>query len=157
MELSPLTAEDMVVVAEWLKDKELLRATMVEPPDITRPMITLLIRLKTGEPVGWVDIFNVDLQNSKAELGIAIPDERGRGLSFRAGKEAIDLAFGKLGLRRVEARVAASNYLPRRLCSMLGFAKEGWEKDACYKEGQWEDIIVYGLVNPNWKDERQVK
>lgn len=156
MELTPIMTEDWPTVNSWLQDKELLRKVMVEPPNISLPVFTMLIRLKTGEPVGWIDIFNIDLCNAKAQVGIAIPDDRGRGLSYRAGKKAIDFAFRELGLHRLEARIAASNHLPRRLCAMLGFAMEGCEKEACFKGDHWEDVCVYGLLNPHYRGERQV-
>lgn len=147
MYLTPLQPSDIPVVKKWLGNEPLLRAVTSEAPDMTKPYYSFIIRLNDGTPVGWVDIFDVDELNRKAEAGIAIPERRGRGLSHRAAKRAIRFAFDNLGLHRLYLRIPESNTRSIRLAELLGFEKEGVERQAVNRSGNFEDIIVYGLLN----------
>lgn len=69
MRVTPLIAADASTVTDWLSDTELIRRTVCEPPCLERPWYPFLIRLSDGTPVGWVELFNVDLMNRKAEVG----------------------------------------------------------------------------------------
>ena len=146
MKLTPLQPTDIPTLQQWLSDESLFRLVAVEPPDFTKPYYCFIIRLNDGTPVGWIDVFNVDLQNRKCEAGIAIPHRRGRGLSLRAFKRALDFIFRQLQLNRVTLRVPASNTASIRLAEKLGFKWEGVERQACYRGNEFEDIIVFGLL-----------
>lgn len=151
MRLTPLTQQDLPVIQKWLQSEPLLRAVAVEPPRLDMPVYTLVIRLNDGTPVGWVDLFNVDQQHRKAEAGIAIPERRGRGLSYRAGRRTLRFAFGVLRLNRVVLRIPKQNTASIRLAEKLGFTREGVEREAVFRDGKPEDIIVYGLLKRDFE------
>lgn len=146
MYLSPLQPQDLPVIQKWLSDEPLFRAVVVERPCLERPVYTLIIRLNDGTPVGWIDFFNVDWANRKAEAGIAIPERRGRGLSYRAGRRALMFAFQVLRLNRVVLRIPEKNTASIRLAEKLGFTREGVEREAVVRDGEPEDIIVYAML-----------
>lgn len=151
MYLSPLQAQDLPVIQKWLSNGPLFRAVVVEPPCLERPVYTLIVRLNDGTPVGWIDIFNVDWVNRKAEAGIAIPERRGRGLSYRAGKRALRFAFQVLRLHRLALRIPEGNVASIRLAEKLGFTREGVEREAVFRDGKPEDIIVYAMLKRDFE------
>ena len=148
MKLTPVQVHDIPQVQIWLSNESLFRALATEKPDLQKPIYAFMIRLEDGTAVGWCELFNVDYANRKAEAGIAIPDERGTGLSLRAGKKLIEVAFEQLGLHRITLRIPASHERSIRLAKLLKFTLEGIERDALVRDGVYEDIHVYARINP---------
>ena len=146
MNISPVQPGDSRIVSQWLNNTALMRRAASEPPCFERPWYLFLIRLSDGTPVGWVELFNVDIVNRKAEVGIAIPDPRGRGLSLRALRQLCRFAFDVLGLHRLVARIPESNRDVPRLAERLGARLEGRERQARLVDGRYEDVLVYGLL-----------
>ena len=66
----------------------------------------------------------------------------GRGLATEAGRAWVAFGFEKLGLRRIEAGVAASNAASRRVVEKLGFR---WLRSGGEGGVHWHD---YELWNP---------
>lgn len=148
MKLTPISLEEIPLVQAWLSNESLFRALATEKPDLQKPIYAFMIRLEDGTAVGWCELFNVDYTNRKAEAGIAIPDERGTGLSLRAGKKLIEVAFEQMGLHRITLRIPASHERSIRLAKLLKFTLEGIERDALVRDGVYEDIHVYARINP---------
>jgi len=144
MKLTPIQPNDLSVIQQWLSDESLSNVLKTEPPDPTKPIFPYIIRLEDGTAVGWCELFNVDFVNRKAEAGIAIPDERGTGLSLRAGKKLIEIAFGQLALNRITLRIPEWNERSIKLAKLLKFELEGIERSALYRDGAFSDIHVYG-------------
>lgn len=151
MKLTPLQPTDIQTLRAWLSDESLFRVLAVEPPDLSKPYYCFVIRLNDGTAVGWIDVFNVDLQNRKCEAGIAIPHRRGRGLSLRAARQALRWMFEALQLNRVTLRIPMNNTRSIKLAEMLGFQREGVERQSCCRGGSYEDIVVYGLLKQDFK------
>ena len=75
------------------------------------------------------------------------------GLPVKIGTEILGLtlrfAFDNLHVHKVFARAFADN--PASIGSFLkgGFAKEAYLKDEVYVNGQYRDIVLLGIINPN--------
>ncbi len=94
--------------------------------------------------VGCVDLFDLDIRNRKAAVGIYIaPDRRGQGL----GKEAVRLigryAFDVLHLRLLYAHIGAWNTPCQHLFRRLGYKQVAllphWTEDG--------DVFLYSIMN----------
>lgn len=151
MKLTPPTQEDVPVLTKWLSDEPLLRLIRVEPPRPDMPVLTTIIRLDDGTPVGWIDLFNIDPKNSKAEAGIAIPDPRGRGLAGLAGRKFLALAFEVWGFNRIACRVLASNAYAVRCAELFGFVREGVERQAVLRDGRFEDVVFFSMLKEDFR------
>lgn len=151
MKLTPPTQEDIPVLQKWLSDESLLRLIKVERPCFEKPMALLIIRLNDGTPVGWVELFNIDLENKKAEGGIAIPDPRGKGLAPLVGRRFLKMVFNEWRLNRVMARILASNTYAIKCAELFGFVREGVERQACFRDGKFEDVIVFGILKEDFE------
>jgi [ribosomal protein S5]-alanine N-acetyltransferase len=76
---------------------------------------------------------------------------QGQGYMVEAVGAAVGYAFGVLRLHRVMA-----NYMPRNVRSAAvlrraGFTVEGYARDYLLIDGRWEDHVLTGIVNPDWK------
>ncbi|HEX7073338.1 MAG TPA: GNAT family protein [Hyphomicrobiaceae bacterium] len=153
MHLTPLKPEELPILRRWMEDPALFRLVHLEPVDLSRPWFVWMIRTEDGRPVGWIDLFHVDWQNLRAEVGIGIPDPRGKGLSLFAARALRRIVFDEWMLHRVTARVRASNEPVIRLLKAVGFEQEGTERQALRTRDGWEDLLIFGILNPKSDDE----
>jgi len=66
----------------------------------------------------------------------------------------LDCAFGRMGLRRIEAEVDTRNSPSARLLRRLGFTKEGVLRQRWVAKGQARDVEMYGLLGDEWPVDR---
>ncbi|NTU76662.1 MAG: GNAT family N-acetyltransferase [Alphaproteobacteria bacterium] len=70
------------------------------------------------------------------------------GLMTEAAGLVCDFAFKTLKLHRLEASCLPHNEPSKRLLLRLGFNEEGYARDYLRINGQWEDHLLWGKVNP---------
>lgn len=98
--------------------------------------------------LGLVTLSDINWIHSSCELHIMIGSKtnQNRGLgTFSVGK-ILDHAFDDLGLNRVELTVLASNKRAQHLYQKLGFKVEGTKKDAVYKSGAFQDLLMMAIL-----------
>src|SRR5690606_28843192 len=148
VKLTPLQPTDIPTLQQWLSDESLFHLLTVEPLDYSKPFYLFVAR--EGESViGWASVFNVDLWNGKAQVGLAAPGGRQKALAI-VGK-VLWLAFEFLILSRIAARVRSGNTIVIQalvgpLARRYGFFKEGVERQGYVRDGGVEDIHVSGLT-----------
>lgn len=74
----------------------------------------------------------------------------GRGLFRQGFAQVIDLAFGELGLHRLEANVQPDNVRSLRLAESLGFQREGYSPRYLFLDGEWRDHVRTALLSEDW-------
>ena len=85
--------------------------------------------------------------NRKAELSIFIFEEyREKGFASKTLNLAINFAFNRLNLHRLEAEIIDFNVRAKKLIQKYGFKEEGRLREAKYSSGKYYDIIRYGLL-----------
>jgi RimJ/RimL family protein N-acetyltransferase len=67
----------------------------------------------------------------------------------------LDLAFSVLGLHRVIATMDARNHSSMRLAERLGMRREAHQLSAEMFKGGWSDLLVYAIVDDEWRARRQ--
>lgn len=75
----------------------------------------------------------------------------GRGHLREGLARVIDLAFGELGLHRVEANIQPGNRRSIRLVRGLGFRREGLSRRYLEIGGRWRDHERWALLAEEWK------
>lgn len=87
------------------------------------------------------------------DLGYSLAaDRQGQGVMSEAVSAAIRYAFDELRLHRVKAAYLPTNERSGRLLRRLGFVVEGYARDYLLIQGRWQDQVLVGLTNPEWKD-----
>lgn len=111
-----------------------------------------LVVLDGDEIVGWCDITPhtyVGLTHV-GRLGMGLlPQYRRQGLGTKLVSEALQLAF-KTDIERIELEVFFSNVGATKLYQNIGFSEEGCKRDARKLDDQYDDIIMFGLLQRNW-------
>ena len=102
-----------------------------------------------GEIIGLVALGNIYMGSFCSAFLAYNLDERygGQGLMTEALTKLIELAFGTLGLHRLEANIMPWNKRSIDLVKRLGFANEGLARQYFEINGAWEDHIHMVLLN----------
>lgn len=84
------------------------------------------------------------------EIGYWIGEEYwGQGYATEAARAVLDFALRDKDLHRVYARFFASNPASGKVMEKCGMTYEGTQKDHIFKEGRYEDLLLFGILNPN--------
>jgi ribosomal-protein-alanine N-acetyltransferase len=101
--------------------------------------------------VGTTTLYRIDLDHRRAEVGIALGSRAwGRGYGREVLRLLIGLAFGKLGLHRLEADVDPHNARSLALFEGEGFRREGLLRERWHLNGGVQDTAILGLLAPDW-------
>jgi [ribosomal protein S5]-alanine N-acetyltransferase len=71
----------------------------------------------------------------------------GRGVATAALRQLIAVAFGDLGLHRIQAETLLDNVPSQRVLARNGFARIGLAPTYLKIAGRWQDCILYQLIN----------
>ncbi|MBI1208904.1 MAG: GNAT family N-acetyltransferase [Azospirillum sp.] len=73
-----------------------------------------------------------------------------QGFTGAAVRLALDFAFGRLGLHRIEASCLPNNLPSRGLLEKLGFHYEGFARGYLRINGDWCDHRLYAILKEDW-------
>jgi [ribosomal protein S5]-alanine N-acetyltransferase len=107
----------------------------------------------SDELVGVVNINEIVRRNFRcAYLGYYVfsPYQK-QGLMTEGVALAVDDAFGRLGLHRLEANVQPGNQASLRLVRRLGFRHEGYSPRYLKIRGRWRDHERWALLAEDWR------
>lgn len=109
---------------------------------------------ESDDILGLVSLTDIDSINQSAKLHIMVGKEenRGKGLGTFAVTEIVKHAFLNLNIQRIELSTLEYNIKAQKLYEKVGFLREGIKRKSIYKNGQWVDQYIYGLL----KDEFDV-
>lgn len=98
--------------------------------------------------IGNVQLLHIHPVHRSAEFSILIgePDCRGKGLGRLATRLCLQHAFGDLNLHRVWLHVRCDNLPALQLYRAVGFVEEGRLRQAAFKQGQYVDLLLMGLL-----------
>ncbi|SDI20059.1 GNAT family N-acetyltransferase [Winogradskyella thalassocola] len=99
--------------------------------------------------IGLIDVFEFDIKNKRAGIGILIQDEENRNQGY--GKEALELlvnyCFETLHLHQVYANISESNLASLKLFETNGFQKIGLKKDWSFDGKIYTNEYILQRIN----------
>ncbi len=82
-------------------------------------------------------------------LGYSVDQQhQGKGLMHEVASAGIHYMFHSVCLHRIMANHMPTNTRSERLLRALGFEREGYARAYLKIAGQWEDMVLNALVNP---------
>lgn len=114
----------------------------------SRTNLHLSIFIKeTNEHIGNLSLQSIDYINRSGELAILVGESScwGKGYSYKACKLLVDHAFNRLNLVRVYCGTSEQNFGMQKLALKLGMLEEGRRKGAIFSQGEYLDILEYGI------------
>jgi len=98
--------------------------------------------------VSWIRTYNgPPPQGDCWNLGIWIlPEHRGKGHGTEAQRLGASYLFEHYYLERVEAGTEAANVAEQRALEKAGFTREGVLRKACFRGGEWRDMVIFSKL-----------
>ena len=162
VELRTIEEEDIAFMQAVINDREIWRA-IGRPSPVNRAQereffdeivsddeqLTLMI-VAEDQPVGMVSL-TPGGENHSAELGYWVaPEHQREGYGSAGVTHTLTHGFNQLGYHRIAARVFAFNKASQGLLESLEFRREGRHREAAFVDGEYRDVLWYGLLAEEW-------
>jgi RimJ/RimL family protein N-acetyltransferase len=101
-----------------------------------------------GRRAGTMQFERVNRRSRIADLGgLAVhPDFRGGKVADEAARIFQRHLIGELGFHRVQLEIYGFNERAQRHAERSGFVREGVRRKAYWRNGEWVDGVLFGLV-----------
>lgn len=101
--------------------------------------------------LGMIDIFDFDIKNKRAGIGILVKETENRQKGY--GREALQLlsnyCFVHLDLHQLYCNISEENEASIKLFTNQGFVNVGLKKDWNFINGVFKNEYLYQLINTN--------
>lgn len=172
--LRAVEREDIKQFHEWLNDPQVTRGLALYLPlsmadeeswfnslahrnPHEKPFSIEIKKGKHWALIGNCGFHSIEDINRCGEVGIVIGDKNEWNKGY--GAEAMTLlqrhGFETLNLNRVYLRVYADNVRAVRSYERAGFTLEGRLREAVYKHGKYEDVLVMSVLRSEWFKKKQ--
>jgi RimJ/RimL family protein N-acetyltransferase len=142
----------------YLPMTEMYEEKFIEELGTTRARsdIILVIEAIEGDstkPIGNCGLHGIDPKDRSAVFGIAIgeKDYWSRGYGAEAARLLINYGFQQLNLHRISSGAFAFNERSLKLHKKVGFREEGRMRQATFKNGQYHDHVMFGILREEWR------
>jgi RimJ/RimL family protein N-acetyltransferase len=166
--------EDVKKFHEWVNDPEVTRGlAMYLPMSLAdeenwfnsmgkrdpreKPFAIEIHKGKTWKLIGNCGVFDIESVNSCAELGIMIGDksEWNKGYGAEVMTLLVRHCIETLNLNRVSLKVYTDNIRAVRSYEKAGFILEGRLREAVYKFGKYEDVLIMSVLRSEWVSKKK--
>ncbi len=108
-------------------------------------------RKQNGKVIGLLSL--VCKEHKQGAIGWALGIKyRGQGYGTKAARALMALSFDLLGLHRIYATTSSRNVDSWRVMERLGMRREGHLREAEFRDGEWLDTLIYGILADEWQD-----
>ena len=166
--LRAIQEKDLLLLNQLINDPEINKKTVGESKPVTMKQqyewfkglkdskdIRFIVADDDDNALGTCIICEVDNNNKNCEIGIKLArSAQGKGIGTEAIKRAVDYAFRHLNMHRIYARILEDNIASRKLFEKIGFVFEGKQRQAVFKNGKYNDLCLYGLLEEDYLHER---
>ena len=164
LKIDSFKESDLHLVAKWRSDERVNRyirtgrRTLEEVREWFQEQLSgeenrMYLISYDNKPIGYFTIEGIDAENRRCEFGIVIgePEYHNRGIGVSAIGTMLEKAFGELGMHRIMAVIEEENYASIRCFMKAGFVLEGRLRDASYRNGEFNDLLCFSILEREWK------
>jgi RimJ/RimL family protein N-acetyltransferase len=104
------------------------------------------------QPVGTAGLQFDSGDVRSAELGYWIdPAHHENGYGSEAAELLTTYGFAQRGCHRISARVFEFNDASQGLLESIGFQQEGRQREHVFADGEYQDLLWYGVLAREWE------
>jgi len=172
--IKPVEEEDIYQLLEFRWDQDIMQYLVHEPiskqqqlewfKNLSKKDLVLSIFLKGEEDmelVGTIGLYNINWVHRLATWRIRLsPVVQGKGIGYEASSMVLEYGFKTLNLHKMQSSSFADNKAIVKLLQKLGCKEEGILKSHFYNDGEYADVILFGLLKSDFleaKDKQQTK
>jgi len=131
--------------------RENLSAWILAHENNQREALWAIAEKESDRCVGHVALYDIDQHAGSAEFGIVLARRCwGKGFGRKATVTVIDWGLRQLNLHRICLNVLATNARAIHLYESMGFRQEGRLREAGFRDGRYEDVLVMGILQDEW-------
>lgn len=109
-----------------------------------------------GRVIGDLYFSLESIANATGEIGWTLhPSHNGEGYMTEAAGAMLEIAFSRIGLHRVLARLDPRNDASAALCRRLGMREEGYFVQDTWFKGEWGDTAIFAVLAGEWDASRK--
>jgi RimJ/RimL family protein N-acetyltransferase len=169
--LRPVKRSDISYFLKWFNDPEVLQyltlylpmtemseEKYVEELGTTKAKSDTVFVIEAIEgastkPIGNCALQGIDSKDRNATFGIIIgeKDYWSKGYGLEATRLLINYGFQQLNLHRISSTAIAFNERSIKLQKKVGFREEGRLRQAIFKNGQYHDLVQFGILRDEWR------
>jgi RimJ/RimL family protein N-acetyltransferase len=100
--------------------------------------------------IGFIGLHAIRWRNRSATGGLVIGERTawGHGYATDAVRVRARFAFRQLGLHRINGHTF--NPAMKRVYEKCGYVQEGLARHMFWRDGQWRDVFLFGLLESDW-------
>lgn len=169
--LRAIERDDIQRFTRWLNDPDVIKYTTLNSP-VSQVMEekwfdhqleilptqgqVLAVEARVGDDwvhIGVCDLHAIEPVNNMAEFGIMIGDKEywSKGFGTETVKLMLKHGFEDLNLNRIYLYVVAEHSRGIKTYEAAGFKKEGMLRQALYKNGIYNDVVLMSVLHSEWK------
>ena len=147
----------------WLNDHDVCQGTshhiypysrenaleyIVQSHDVQKALVLAMVLRENDKHIGNIALQRLNWIYRTAEFAILLGDktEWGKGYALEAARLLIKHGFTALNLNRIECATFDNNEGMKKLALTLGMKQEGVRREAAYKNGEFLDIVEFGVL-----------
>jgi ribosomal-protein-alanine N-acetyltransferase len=168
VDLRPLSMKDIEGgYVNWLNDPEVCKYNSHHVYPYTREqaaayivglegnknnLVLAIVQKDSGKHIGNISLQNIDHLSRNAEYAIILGEKEywGKGIALEASLMILKHGFQALDLHRIYCGTSEKNTAMKNLALAMGMQEEGRRKEAIYKDGEFFDVIEYGILKKNF-------
>ena len=110
--------------------------------------------LADGKYIGGCGVNSIDWKNSAVEVGIFIGDKSfwNQGYGTDAMRVLLRFIFEQMNINKVKLNVFSFNQRALRMYQKCGFKEEGRLRQELFRDGEYHDIILMGLLREEYQN-----
>lgn len=165
-----MTETDLNLVRQWRNSPRIMRCGITDH-EITEtehrewfarvehdPACRYFLLEYRGRPIGVVYFFDIDRVHDRCHWGFYLGEvDAPVGSGTALGYLALNYIFDVEKIRKVAGEVLASNQESRRFFDKIGFSQEGSLRRHVCKNGEYVDLLIYGLFAEEWQQKKRAK
>jgi len=107
--------------------------------------------------IGIVSLTKINWFNRNAMVEIMIGEKNlwGKGYASEAVLQILEFGFQERGLLRIYASILESNMASRRMFQKCGFKEEGLLRDAVFKNGRYQNLVIVSILQDEFQEIRE--
>jgi RimJ/RimL family protein N-acetyltransferase len=122
--------------------------------ELPSPRKTAVVSRKDNRPLGWVTRYGEERTPDTWMVGIDIceDDTLNKGLGTEALGLWLDYLFANSTVHRIGLDTWSFNPRMSRVAGKLGFIPEGVQRGVLKWDGQWLDLVHFGMLRAEWEE-----
>ncbi len=116
-------------------------------------LILAIVSKEDDRHLGNIALQHIHPFYRSAEFSIIIGEKElwGQGIGKEAGRLICDHGFKAMNLNRIACGTFENNVAMQRLALYLGMVQEGVRRQAAFKDGEYLDVIEYGVLRHEYE------